>query len=130
MAHPDPPPDRPVGPCITSVLDLRDKKNPLEGFVVEDCAIPLAMGPFMLPMMTLLPDQIKPSYDAVRRATKAFAYLGSKYFGPYFPQGSVARTPTYLIMSHDSKYSPRQRCTSRKLMLILWFYRQPGQSHS
>ena len=75
----------------------------MKGFVVEDCAIPLALGPFMLPMMTLLPDQIKPTYDAVRRASKAAAWLGSRYFGPYFPKGSVARTPAYLIMSHDSK---------------------------
>ncbi|CAM1504954.1 Fc.00g025450.m01.CDS01 [Cosmosporella sp. VM-42] len=102
MAHPDPPQDRPVGPCITSVLDMRDKKNPLEGFVVEDCAIPLALGPFMLPMLTWLPDQVRPKYDAIRRATKAAAWAGSRYFGPYFPDGSVARTPAYLIMSHDS----------------------------
>ncbi|KAJ3455563.1 hypothetical protein MRS44_017045 [Fusarium solani] len=102
MAHPDPTPDRPVGPCITSVLDLRDKQNPLGGFVVEDCAVPLALGPFMIPILEYLPDPIRPSYNAARAAAKEAARLGSKLLGPYSPQGSVARTGVYLIMSHDS----------------------------
>ncbi|KAH7127272.1 hypothetical protein EDB81DRAFT_907420 [Dactylonectria macrodidyma] len=102
MAHPDPTPDRPVGPCITSVLDLRDKRNPLEGFVIEDCAVPLALGPFMIPILEYLPDPIRPLYNAAREAAKDAARLGSKLLGPYSPQGSVARTEVYLIMSHDS----------------------------
>ncbi|POR32224.1 Glucose-methanol-choline oxidoreductase [Tolypocladium paradoxum] len=102
MARPDPAPDRPVGPCITSVVDLRDKRKLLEGFVVQDCAVPLALGPLMVPILEYLPDPIKPSYGIVRTAAKAAARLGSKLLGPYFPQGSVSRTAVYLIMSHDS----------------------------
>lgn len=104
LAHPYPAPDRPVGPCITSVLDLRDKPNPLQGFVVEDCAVPLALGPFMIPILEYLPDPIRPSYNAARAAAKNAARLGSKLLGPYSPQGSVARTGVYLIMSHDSEF--------------------------
>lgn len=103
MAHPDPTPDRPVGPCITSVLDLRNKRNPLEGFVVEDCAVPLALAPIMVPILEYLPDPIRPLYNAPRTVAKAAARLGSKLFGPYFYQGSVERTGVYLIMSHDSE---------------------------
>lgn len=102
MAHPDPSPDRPVGPCITSVLDLRDKENPLEGFVVEDCAVPLALAPLMLSMMEYLPDPIQPSFGPLRSAAKAATRLASKVLGPYFAHGSIAKTATYLIMSHDS----------------------------
>ncbi|KAK6342288.1 hypothetical protein TWF718_007691 [Orbilia javanica] len=102
IGRPNPSPDCPVGPCITAVLDVRNMKNPLEGFVVEDCAIPMALAPLMYPMMEYLPDDIKPSYGVVRRVTKSAARLGSKYLGPYHPDGSLARTTTYLIMSHDS----------------------------
>lgn len=107
IARPKPSKENPVGPCITSVLDMRDTKNPLEGFVVEDCAIPLALGSFMLPLLTLPPDEIRPTYNAAQRVRKAGAQAGSKLFGPYFPTGSVARTPTYLIMSHDSESMQR-----------------------
>lgn len=110
MAHPDPTPDRPVGPCITSVLDLRDKRNPLEGFVVEDCAVPLALGSFMIPILEYLPDPIRPSYNAARGAAKDAARLRSKLLGPYSPQGSVARTGVYLIMSHDSEFHRSLAC--------------------
>lgn len=96
-------PESPVGPCITTVLDLRDKKNPLEGFVVEDCAVPEALSPFMYGLMEYLPDELVPSYGLVKAVLKRAARLGSKHFGPYFPRGSIRRTPVYLIMSHDSQ---------------------------
>lgn len=105
IAQSDPSPERPVGPCITSVLDMRDQKNPLEGFVVEDCAIPLALGPLLFPMMEYLPDPIKPTYGPARTIAKVATRVAGRLFGPYFTHGSIARTPTYLIMSHDSKLS-------------------------
>lgn len=58
----------------------------------------------MIPMLELLPDPQRPVYKARKAATKRVSRLGSKIFGPHFPQGSVARTAVYLIMSHDSKY--------------------------
>ncbi|KAF5009908.1 hypothetical protein FDECE_3893 [Fusarium decemcellulare] len=106
MAQPDPPKDRPVGPCITSVLDMRntDPKRPLEGFVVEDCAIPMALGPVILPILTQpqLPSLNPGSFDFIRTLTKSLKVAGSRYLGPYFEQGSVQNTTAYLIMSHDS----------------------------
>lgn len=113
MANPDPTPELPVGPCITAVLDLRNQKNPLEGFVVEDCAVPLALGPVMFPILEYLPDPTRPTLNAVHTAVKLAARLGSKLFGPYFPGGSIQRTAVYLIMSHDSEFpSPSTRQTS------------------
>lgn len=103
MARPDPPPGRPVGPCITSVLDLRDQKNPLEGFVVEDCAVPLALAPIMFPMLEYTPDPIRPSLNAVKKAVKFASRLAGGVLGPYFSRGSVGRTAVYLVMSHDSE---------------------------
>lgn len=108
VANPKPDPDRPVGPCITSVLDMRNQKNPLEGFVVEDCAVPSGLAPLMFPMLEYLPDQMKPSYSGVEGLSKKAARFGSKLLGPFWTNGSVARTAAYLIMSHDSKSSVRQ----------------------
>ncbi|RAL05213.1 FAD/NAD(P)-binding domain-containing protein [Aspergillus ibericus CBS 121593] len=102
IARPEPTPDRPVGPCITSVLDLRDQKNPLDGFVVEDCAVPYALAPLMFGMMEYLPDMRRPKYNPVETITKLVARMKGKLLGPYFSEGSVQKTAVYLIMSHDS----------------------------
>jgi hypothetical protein len=84
---------------------MREQQNPLHGFVVEDCAVPLALAPFMFPMMEYLPDPVKPSYNAVQGFSKAAARIGSRVLGPNFPGGSIARTAAYLIMSHDSEFT-------------------------
>ncbi|PWY90103.1 FAD/NAD(P)-binding domain-containing protein [Aspergillus heteromorphus CBS 117.55] len=102
MARPGPTSDRPVGPCITSVLDRRDQKNPLDGYVVEDCAVPHALAPLMFSMLERLPDMIRPKYDIVEKTEKRVTRDIAKYFGPYAPEGSVQKTAVYLIMSHDS----------------------------
>ncbi len=103
MAKPDPTPEKPVGPCINAVLDMRDQKNPLDGFVVEDCAIPFALAPVMIPILEDLPDPVRPVYRPVQRAVKLASRLASRLLGPYAPFGSVERTAAYLIMSHDSE---------------------------
>ncbi|KAI2894196.1 CAZyme family AA3 [Aspergillus niger] len=101
IARPEPTPERPVGPCITSVLDLRDQRNPLDGFVVEDCAVPYALAPLMFSMLEYLPDMRRPKYSPVESVEKFVARLKGK-LGPYVPEGSVQKTAVYLIMSHDS----------------------------
>ncbi|GKT78487.1 glucose-methanol-choline oxidoreductase [Colletotrichum tofieldiae] len=61
MGRPDPPPNRPVGPCITGVIDCRhDLDNPLDGFVIEEGAIPAALAPFYQRMLTVLPGRVLP----------------------------------------------------------------------
>ncbi|KAL6876266.1 hypothetical protein HDV57DRAFT_522849 [Trichoderma longibrachiatum] len=126
LAHSRPTPERPVGPCITSVLDLRDQKNPLEGFVIEDCAIPQALSPLMIPILEYLPDQMKPSYHLVQAWAKTAARLGSKVFGPYIAKGSVSRTGVYLIMSHDSS----QGCLTLRKDKPVLSYSGVGRSQS
>jgi hypothetical protein len=86
------------------VIDLRDQKNPLEGFVVEDCAVPLALAPIMFPMLEHTPDPVRPSLNAVEKAVKFVSRLGGGLFGSYFSRGSIGRTAVYLIMSHDSEF--------------------------
>ena len=103
IARPEPTPERPVGPCITSVLDLRDQENVLDGFVVEDCAVPYALAPLMFSMLEYLPDMKRPKYSPIESVEKFVARLKGK-LGPYVPEGSVQKTAVYLIMSHDSEH--------------------------
>ncbi|KAL2126285.1 hypothetical protein VTI74DRAFT_1264 [Chaetomium olivicolor] len=102
IGNPRPSPDRPVGPCINAVLDLRDQRKTLDGFVVEDCAVPFALAPIMIPILEYLPDPRRPLYTPLREAAKYASRLKSKVLGPYWVRGSVQRTAAYLIMSHDS----------------------------
>ncbi len=108
VANPKPDPDRPVGPCITGVIDLRDQKNILDGFVIEDAAIPMALGPILFPMFEKLKLPISEQggldfKSLTDLASKTVSRIGSKHLGPWFEGGSVQKTATYLVMSHDSE---------------------------
>ncbi|KAF4120343.1 Choline dehydrogenase or related flavoprotein [Geosmithia morbida] len=92
----------PVGPCITSVLDMRDTENPFEGFVVEDASVPYALRFLLSPTFEALPDPTQPVYSFVRAAQKFASRVSGLILGPYFSQGSIAKTAIYLVMSHDS----------------------------
>ncbi|KAG9252351.1 uncharacterized protein F5Z01DRAFT_638618 [Emericellopsis atlantica] len=90
IAHPDPTWDRPVGPCSTSVLDLCEQKNVLEGTVVEDCAIhvPSALAPLMSPMLESLLDPVKPLDATVLLKPSPRLSLGwqANFWGPTSPR--------------------------------------------
>ncbi|OLN81041.1 Cholesterol oxidase 1 [Colletotrichum chlorophyti] len=104
MGRPDPPPNRPVGPCITGVIDCRhDVSNPLDGFVIEEGAVPAALAPFYQSMLATMPGRVFPTnLSPMKVAEHLAAAAGSRIFGAYFPKGSVEKTQCYLIMSHDS----------------------------
>lgn len=91
-----------VGPCITGVVDLRDKNKPLEQrMVIEEGAIP---GPLASVSSRLLPltalfygrETKRSRPELFRQAKRA---LESVFRGPY--TGAVRNTQTFLVMSHD-----------------------------
>jgi len=94
------------------VIDCRDgHDNPLDGFVIEDGAVPQALAGFLQTMLDLMPGSIKPNDGVVARTQAALARYGSRFLGPYFKKGAMEKTQVYLIMSHDSKQhllSPRE----------------------
>jgi hypothetical protein len=100
-----PSPYKPVGPTITGVIDCRDgHENPLDGFVIEDGAVPQALATFLQTMLDIMPGSVRPQQDTVvERTQAALARYGSRFFGPYFKSGAMEKTQVYLIMSHDSK---------------------------
>ena len=100
-----PSPYNPIGPTITSVIDCREgNDNPLDGFVIEEGAIPHALAPLFQAMLDLMPGKKEPQDETFAERTQAaLARYGSRFLGPYFKRGAVEKTQVYLIMSHDSK---------------------------
>ncbi|KAK0636276.1 hypothetical protein B0T17DRAFT_503744 [Bombardia bombarda] len=99
-----PSPYNPIGPTITGVIDCRNKTaNPLDGFVIEEGAVPHALAYFLQTMLDLMPGSTAPKNDTIiERSQAALARYGSRFLGPYFKSGAIERTQVYLVMSHDS----------------------------
>lgn len=102
MGRVSPSPDKPIGPTITGVIDCRAQPNPLDGFVIEEGAITEALVPVLQTMLESLPGKIFPqNYTLKDRLRHLIARQQSRLY-PYAQMGSLERTQTYLIMSHDS----------------------------
>ncbi|KAI1259374.1 FAD/NAD(P)-binding domain-containing protein [Xylariaceae sp. FL1019] len=104
IGRPFPSPYHPVGPCITGVIDHRTgHDNPLDGYVIEEGAVPGALAPFMQMLLTFLPGSVAPTDQSIVDKVKSnLASAGSALLGPYYRKGALERTQVYLIMSHDS----------------------------
>lgn len=99
---PPPAPAAP-GPCITSVIDMRDTEDVNDGIIIEDCSIP-GSGAGILPELlggtSLLmgADEVK-NDNIWKRLVRWYREIVSLIFGPH--TGSVKRTQGYLVMAHD-----------------------------
>ncbi|KAK1760449.1 cholesterol oxidase [Echria macrotheca] len=96
----------PVGPCITGVIDCRtNTANPLDGFVIEEGAVPHALANVLQFMLDHMPGSVKGDggkSTVLDRTQATLSLFGSKVLGPYFKGGAIQKTQIYLIMSHDS----------------------------
>ena len=102
MGNPRPPPDQPIGPTITSIIDCRDQQNPLDGFVIEEGAVPEPLVPWMQAMLEFTPGKVRPvRLSASDRLQRLVSRLSSAFLGDRSPNGSLEKTQVYLIMSHD-----------------------------
>ncbi|GAP84152.1 putative cholesterol oxidase [Rosellinia necatrix] len=104
MGRQFPSPYHPIGPCITGIIDNRKgHENPLDGYVIEEGAIPAALVPFMQVLLETMPGSVEMTGESLVKTVKAnLARAGSAFLGPYFRKGAIERTQVYLIMSHDS----------------------------
>jgi cholesterol oxidase len=91
----------PVGPCITGIIDIRNRDNLEAGMVIEEGVIPK-------PLASLLPAAFAAASTAVGKDTDSGAgdatreagrELGGLLLGPY--GGAIRNTQTYLVMTHD-----------------------------
>jgi len=91
----------PVGPCITGLIDLRGTERLEDGMVIEEGSIPAGLAPVLPAIMAAGAARFGEDMDSglldamEERARERQSLL----FGAY--RGAVARTQTYLVMSHD-----------------------------
>jgi hypothetical protein len=101
MARTKPVPGKPVGPTITGIIDCREQENALDGFVIEEGAVPAALVTGLQALLETMPGKSLPKGSAhIFQQFKA--RKTSWILGPYADGGSVQKTQIYLIMSHDS----------------------------
>ncbi|KAJ7057776.1 hypothetical protein C8F01DRAFT_1151027, partial [Mycena amicta] len=104
IGRPHPSPSAPIGPTINGIIDYRSgHENPLDGFVIEEGAVPHALSHVLQAMLDLMPGSIPPDNQSLlNRTNAALARYGSRFLGPYLKAGALEKTQIYLVMSHDS----------------------------
>ncbi len=92
----------PVGPCITSIIDLRASDDYEKRMVIEEGSIPGALSTFLLAAFSAAAAVIgKDTDDGIMDKIKEKAREAQSLVrGSY--HGAVNNTQTYLIMSHDN----------------------------
>lgn len=101
FGHEDPTGRAPVGPCISSVIDMRERPVLDDGMVLEEGSIPGALAPIVpgtLALSSTLAGEHTGSglLQAARRLGEKVASL---FEGAH--HGASSRTQTYLVMTHD-----------------------------
>ncbi|KAH7362985.1 glucose-methanol-choline oxidoreductase [Plectosphaerella cucumerina] len=104
IGKPFPNPYNPIGPTINSVIDCREgHENPLDGFVIEEGAIPRALAPFLQTLLEMMPGNVAPSNEPFsEKVRSSLAQYKSRLLGAHAQGGSMDNTQVYLVMSHDS----------------------------
>lgn len=105
MGNKEPDQERPVGPCITGIIDLRENRytndKQSEGMVIEEGVIPGALSAFVPWMLAFSSKFI--GRDTDRGIADFFRELWRKLRsllgGAY--RGATDNTMTYLVMTHD-----------------------------
>ncbi|MCX6181861.1 MAG: alpha/beta fold hydrolase [Bacteroidetes bacterium] len=96
--------ERPVGPCITGVIDAREKNNLEEGMVIEDAAIPGALSAVLSGALgaldSIMGEEVNEDETFKYKLIQGKRKLESLAFGAY--HGAVRNTQTFLVMSTDS----------------------------
>ena len=111
--------ENPVGPCITSVIDARNKAVLAEGMVIEEGSVPGAIRPILKPMLFVQSrtdgDDTETGFDnwAEARAREAVSLFRGADFG------ALNNTQVYLIMTHDSD-SGKMKLTTKGDLTIDW----------
>ena len=93
----------PVGPCISGLIDLRNQPNLDDGMVIEEGAIPGAMGGVLTTGLGgaagLVGQDPLAGGAAAPDAAQVGRVLESMVHGPY--RGAVRNSQVYLVMTHD-----------------------------
>src|SRR5690554_1366758 len=97
--------DNKVGPVITGLIDYRDTPNVMDGYVVEEGAIPAQASLLLRTIYQAMSEKssasIKTAQDmsVQEKISRNARELASYVAGVY--RGAMANTQTFLVMSHD-----------------------------
>jgi cholesterol oxidase len=102
-----PPFQEPVGPCITGIIDMRNRDILNDGMVIEEGSIPGAIASLMPAAFAAVADSEKllgkavpPTNDPIAKKIKdAARQAESLLLGPH--KGAMHNTQIYLVMTHD-----------------------------
>lgn len=89
----------PVGPCITGIIDMRNRSRLEDGFVIEEGSIPGGMATFLPKVFALSAKFVGINTDQENILAQNQLELESVIGGPYY--GAANHTQTFLVMSHD-----------------------------
>ena len=90
----------PVGPCITSVIDIRNQPSLDDGLIIEEGSLPGAMAPLLAEAFAVASDVAGgPKVGLLEHLRRGVAEVESLFGGARV--GTVDRSQTFLIMSHD-----------------------------
>ena len=96
--------DRPVGPCITGIIDAREKDNLDDGMIIEDAAIPGALSGILSGALavldTVMGEEVNHEESIKDKLAQRARKMESIVRGAYY--GAVRNTQTFLVMSTDS----------------------------
>lgn len=106
------------GPCITSVVDMRNRENLDNGMIIEDAVIPGAISKIM-PLSFVLARKLMNTENTAedRKKEQRKAERKSLIHGAY--TGAVKNTQTYLVMSHDGS-DGELKMTNKHHLEISW----------
>jgi len=93
---------KPVGPCIASVIDIRNQVELNEGMIIEEGSIPGALSG-ILPGAFFTFSKLfnKKAHQTLKATLKSkWRIFLSFITGPY--TGAVNNTQTFLVMTHDN----------------------------
>lgn len=95
----DPAGRTPVGPCITGVIDMRERPNLDEGMVIEEGVTPGALAHIMPGALAAIAATEPSHYRGADALARAAREAESLLLGAH--HGAMDNSQTYLIMTHD-----------------------------
>lgn len=116
----------PVGPTIAGLIDLRDTANLEEGMVIEEGAIPGAIGGFLPAFLAAAAAAVGTDTEPGDILSQRAREIESLTRGPY--HGAVNHTQTFLVMSHDGPGAGTMELDADDRLRVVWpgVGEQPG----
>lgn len=90
-----------VGPCISSIIDMRDREKLEDGYVIEEGSIPGALSGILPGLFVSIARLLGRDTDRGMKDffIEKFRRIKALIYGAY--SGALNNTLTYLVMSHD-----------------------------